>query len=159
MMQVSVSASGELSPWWKRSALATMLFGFAILILLTVKAYDNAPPVPARAVDPSGAVIFTGNDITAGQEVFLKHGLMDNGTIWGHGAYLGPDFSAQYLHNNALDLGDHFARNRLGRGYAEISAEDRASIDAMVAVALKQNRYDPSSGALTLLPGSAQSCG
>ena len=39
------------------------------------------PRSPARAVDPSGAVIFTGNDITAGQEVFLKHGLMDNGTI------------------------------------------------------------------------------
>src|SRR5205085_1939872 len=56
-----------------------------------------------------------------------------------------------------LDLGDDFARKRLGRGYAEISGEDRASIDAMVAVALKQNRYDPSSGTLTLLPGSAQS--
>jgi nitric oxide reductase subunit B len=58
-----------------------MLFGFAILILLTVKAYDNAPPIPARAVDPAGTVVFTGDDITAGQQVFLKHGLMDNGTI------------------------------------------------------------------------------
>ena len=54
MMQVSVSASGELSPWWKRSALATMLFGFAILILLTVKAYDNAPPVPRAGRRPFG---------------------------------------------------------------------------------------------------------
>ena len=31
-------------------------------------------------------------DILAGQEVFLKYGLMDNGTVWRHGVYLGPDF-------------------------------------------------------------------
>jgi len=39
-------------------------------------------------------VVFTADGIIAGQQVFLKHGLMDNGTIWGHGAYLGPDFTA-----------------------------------------------------------------
>jgi nitric oxide reductase subunit B len=134
-----------------------MLFGFAILILLTVKAYDSAPPIPGRVIDPSGTVLFTAADITAGQEVFLKHGLMDNGTIWGHGAYLGPDFSAQYLHNLALDLGDDLAHQRLGRGYAELSAVDRSGIDAMVALGLKENRFDPSTDSLTLSPGAAAS--
>jgi nitric oxide reductase subunit B len=89
-------AEGTLSPWWRRAAIATMAIGFAVLILLTAKAYQNAPPVPGRAVDPSGKVVFTSAEIALGQQVFLKHGLMDNGTVWGHGAYLGPDFSAQH---------------------------------------------------------------
>jgi len=46
---------------------------------------------------PTGETLFSGADIRGGQEVFLKYGLMENGTIWGHGAYLGPDFSAEYL--------------------------------------------------------------
>ena len=67
-----------------------MIFGFAVLILMSLRAYQNAPPIPAKAVAPGGEVVFTAEDVAAGQEVFLKYGLMDNGTIWGHGAYLGP---------------------------------------------------------------------
>jgi len=88
----------SLSSWWKVAALGTMAAGFAVLILLTVKAYENAPPLPDKFVDPTGAVVFTADDVIAGQQVFLKHGLMDNGTIWDHGGYLGPDFSLQSLH-------------------------------------------------------------
>ena len=158
MTEASATTSAELSAWWKRIAIATMAFGFAILILLTVKAYENAPPIPGRAVDPArGAIIFTRADVIAGQEVFLKHGLMDNGTIWGHGGYLGPDFSAQYLHDRTLDLADHYARERLGRSYADISPEDQAGVRAIVAFALKENRFNPSTDTLTLLPGAAQS--
>jgi nitric oxide reductase subunit B len=29
-------------------------------------------------------VVFTRDDILSGQQVFLKYGLMENGTIWGH---------------------------------------------------------------------------
>jgi nitric oxide reductase subunit B len=100
----------SLSSWWKVAALGTMAAGFAVLILLTVKAYQNAPPIPEKFVDPAGAVVFTADDVIAGQQVFLKYGLMDNGTIWGHGGYLGPDFSVQ-----SLDLADRIARERLSR--------------------------------------------
>src|ERR1700720_4547317 len=88
----------QLSPWWTRAVAFTFVLGFAVLILLTVKAYQNAPPVPGLVVDPAGMTVFTGDDVRRGQDVFLKHGLMDNGTIWGHGGYLGPDFGAAVLH-------------------------------------------------------------
>ena len=100
----------SLSSWWRIAALATMAGGFAVLILLTAKAYQNAPPIPDKFADPAGGVVFTADDVIAGQQVFLKHGLMDNGTIWGHGGYLGPDFSAQSLHILALNLADRIAR-------------------------------------------------
>lgn len=59
--------------------------------------YDNAPPIPARVINESGATVFTCDDVLRGQEVFLKYGLMEHGTLWGHGAYLGPDYTAEYL--------------------------------------------------------------
>jgi nitric oxide reductase subunit B len=74
----------------------TLIFGFAMLILLTFTAYRNAPPGPSRVGDTSGAVVFTGDDIRSGQSVFLEY---DKGTIWGHGGYLGPDFGATVLHD------------------------------------------------------------
>src|SRR5580698_1442263 len=94
----------QLSPWWRRRLILLMVSGFSVLGYLAGRTYRDAPPVAARVVDPAGATLFTGQDIMAGQQIFLSHGLMENGTIWGHGAYLGPDFSAEYLHTMALDV-------------------------------------------------------
>src|SRR5215470_4245496 len=146
----------SLSSWWKVAAVVTMAAGFAVLILLTVKAYQNAPPIPDKSVDPAGAAVFTADDVIAGQQVFLKHGLMDNGTIWGHGGYLGPDFSAQSLHILALDLADRIARARLNRGYPGLTPEEKSAVDGAVALDLKANRYDPASRTLVLPAGAAQ---
>jgi nitric oxide reductase subunit B len=153
----SAAVRSSLSPWWKVSAITAMVLGFAVLILLTVKAYQNAPPIPAQVVDPAGAILFTSDDVAAGQQVFLKHGLMDNGTIWGHGGYLGPDFSAQYLHDWALDVADHLAHERFSHSDAELTPEQQATIDGAVAAELKQNRYDPATGVLTLTASGADS--
>src|SRR6185295_2547177 len=116
------SHATALSPWWRHSAILVMIVGFTILSIVTVETYDNAPPIAARAVDGAGRTIFTRDDVLRGQEVFLKYGLMEHGTLWGHGAYLGPDYTAEYLHRLAEICGDAEAR-----------------------VALKQNLYDPSS--------------
>jgi nitric oxide reductase subunit B len=121
----------RLSPWWRHSVILVLIFGFTVLITLAVRSYKDAPPIPETVRSPSGEVLFTGNDIKTGQQVFLKYGLMENGTIWGHGAYLGPDFSAEYLHTLTLD----------GAGPA----------------VLKQNRYDPRTGVLSFSAVEASS--
>ena len=69
-----------------------------------------------------------------GQAVFLRYGLHDNGSVWGHGAYLGPDFSADYLHQVAL------ATRRLNPDM---------TMDEINALA-KANRYDASTGVLVM---------
>src|SRR5450759_945392 len=98
----------ELSHRWRYGVVCVALTGLAVLIWIAVNTYTGGvgTPIPARVVDPNGRTVFTGEDIIAGQQVFQKHGLMENGTIWGHGAYLGPDFSAAYLHQLALDTKD-----------------------------------------------------
>jgi nitric oxide reductase subunit B len=145
-----------LSPWWARTVALTFVFGFGVLILLTFKAYQNAPPIPDRTVVTSGQVVFTGDDVRSGQGIFLKYGLMDNGTIWGHGGYLGPDFGATVLHHWALDLAGRTAQTRFSKSYEVLSNDERAAVDGEVASLLKTNRYDPGTHTLTLLPAGAE---
>jgi nitric oxide reductase subunit B len=58
-----------------------MIGGFSVLTFVTVLTYSNAPPIPERAVDEAGNVVFTGADMQEGQEVFFKYGLMEHGTL------------------------------------------------------------------------------
>jgi nitric oxide reductase subunit B len=85
MQQRSEAIQQPLSRWWRHGTLLVMIFGFAVLTVVTVQTYSNAPPIPRQVVDPAGAVLFTGDEIERGQEVFLKHALMEHGTLWGHG--------------------------------------------------------------------------
>lgn len=146
----TIGGEEKLSPWWRRSVILTLLLGFSILIWMTSKVYKDAPPIPGKVVSQSGETIFTGDDVRSGQQVFLKYGLMENGSLWGHGAYLGPDFSAQYLHALADDAREFLAKQRYQRPFSELSETERVAVKAEVTALLKQNRYDPASDQLTL---------
>ncbi len=137
-----------LSPWWRNAAILVMIFGFSILIFMTVRTYQSAPPIADRVVDASGATVYTGDDVRRGQEVFFKYALMEHGTLWGHGAYLGPDYSAEYLHREMEISRDATARAHFGKAFAELSTVERATVGAEVEADLKANRYDATSGQL-----------
>ena len=95
-----------ISSLWLQVAILTFLAGFAALLYLAYRIHAEPPPIPERVVAEDGSTLFTGDDIMAGQHVFQKYGLMQYGTIFGHGAYLGPDFTAQYLHEAANAMVD-----------------------------------------------------
>ncbi|MGZ8694097.1 MAG: hypothetical protein ACXWYS_01525 [Gaiellaceae bacterium] len=80
-----------VSKWWVQTALLVFLCGFFVLGLLVYRTYTSDPPIPVRAVvGPTNLPIFTGDDVREGQNLFLRNGLMEYGSIFGHGAYLGP---------------------------------------------------------------------
>jgi nitric oxide reductase subunit B len=119
-----------------------MVLGFTGLITITTLAYRNAPPIPAQVVDGQGAALFSGDDIRDGQMVFLRYGLMDNGSIWGHGAYLGPDYAAEALHRMGEDTAEALAQQQYQQSLAALTVSQQAAVHAETAVALKTNRYD-----------------
>ena len=90
-----------LSKGWMQAVVIVVLVGFTVLGLLAYRTYQAKPPIPARVVDPQGRVLYTGADISHGQKVFLNHGLMEYGSAFGHGAYLGPDYTADYLRRSS----------------------------------------------------------
>jgi len=146
----------KLSPWWLRTVLLVMVFGFVVLLLITRLAYQNAPPIPNETVAPDGKVLFTGDDVRAGQAIFLKYGLMDNGTIWGHGAYLGPDFSANALNRMGQQVRDMIAQLEYQKSWNDLEVLQQAGVRAKATVMLKTNRYDEASGKLQLTYGQAK---
>ena len=75
---------------WIQAVVLVSIFGFTVLGFMAARTYQADPPIPDRVVSASGEVLFTGEDVRGGQEVFLRNGLMQFGSIFGHGAYLGP---------------------------------------------------------------------
>jgi nitric oxide reductase subunit B len=149
----------KLSPWWRNAVILILVLGFLALIWVAARSYEDAPPIPEKVVSTPGITLFTRADILAGQQVFLKHGLMENGTIWGHGGYLGPDFSATYLHGLAVDAAEFIANENFKRSISQLTAIERAAVNAEASGLLKQNRYRPDSKTLSFTPAEEASYG
>lgn len=125
-----------ISNGWIQAAGIVLIIGFLIMGILAYYTYTDEPPIPQEVENSKGAVLFTRADILAGQQIFLGDGLMEYGSIFGHGAYLGPDFTAQYLHLAALASIDFYGGPDSG------AARMRTLQD------FKANRYDPATGIL-----------
>ncbi|MDD4969468.1 MAG: cbb3-type cytochrome c oxidase subunit I [Paludibacter sp.] len=134
----------KLSPWWRRGLVIILLLEFATLIWVTTGSYyrNSKPPIPEKVTDSTGLVVFNKMDIEGGQQVFLKKALMNNGSIWGHGAYLGPDFSAQYLHSLAVEVRNSLALQKFNKDYASLNKEQQESLVSLTHDFLTLNRYN-----------------
>ena len=77
---------------------------FAVLGYYGWEIYRQAPPLPKRVVTTDGDVVFSGEQIKDGQNVWQSMGGQEVGSVWGHGAYVAPDWSADWLHREAMWL-------------------------------------------------------
>ena len=123
---------------------------FAVLGWFGREIYRQAPPIPDRVVTTEGRVLFTGNDILDGQNVWQSTGGQELGTVWGHGAYVAPDWSADWLHREAVYIRDQWAREDFGREFDALGLEDQAALEARLQDRLRVNTYDPQTGDLVV---------
>ncbi len=128
-----------------------LIFGSIIVALIgyfyTTK---DLPPYPGKVVSEGGELLTTAEEIYKGQAVWQKYGLMDLGSVWGHGTYRGPDFTAQALHNMGQVMRETMARERWGISYESLDVERKGAIDSVVIKQIKTNRYDKVTDTLTL---------
>lgn len=113
---------------------------------------DNAPPIPSAVVTTDGAVLLTGNDITSGQGVWQSIGGQEVGSIWGHGAYVAPDWSADWLHREAVYILDRWAKESGAASYQALPAEQQAAMRARLARVMRTNTFDAASSRVTIDP-------
>ena len=130
--------------------IAVMTISFAVLIYYGVEIYREAPPIPDKVVTTDGSIIFIGQDIKDGQNVWQSMGGQEMGTIWGHGAYQAPDWSADWLHKEALFILNKLALKTAGKPYNELTDEIKASLKITLQRELRKNTYDPQSKTLTI---------
>jgi nitric oxide reductase subunit B len=145
---------------------AVLLFvvvaAFSVLIFGGAQIARHKPPIPTRAVAPSGETVFTAADVQAGQRQYLSRGGQQTGSVWGHGAYLAPDWSADALHRTGLAAAG-IARGLPPAAAGAFSQEElealpageRGRVEAEVRAELRPNRYDAATGTLALSPGQA----
>jgi len=121
---------------------ATALLGFSILLLGGWSIYESKAPIPGSVQTEDGQALFGREQILGGQAVYQKYGLMDWGSVLGHGTYYGPDFTAELLHRRVELLRDGFGAERYGRAYAELDQMQQDGLAAQVQREIKRNRYD-----------------
>lgn len=140
--------------------LFALVAAFTVLIFGGAQIYSHKPPIPARVVDSTGAVVFTAADVEHGQRTYLARGGQHMGSIWGHGAYLAPDWSADAVHRIGLSTAALLVGMPEVAGFDEAALEalepgERGRVEALVAAELHTNRYDAATDTLTLSAGQA----
>jgi nitric oxide reductase subunit B len=130
---------------------ALLIASFSVLLWSGGQIFRAAPPMPEKVVTQDGHVVYTRADIEEGRQVWQSIGGMQLGSIWGHGSYVAPDWSADWLHREAMGVLDLWARRDHDAGnYAELSAEEQAGLRGRLQSMMRANTYDPATQTITL---------
>jgi nitric oxide reductase subunit B len=129
---------------------AVLVLSFLTLGYFGSEIYRQAPPIPKRVVTADGAVLFTSQQIKDGQNVWQSIGGQEVGSIWGHGAYVAPDWSADWLHREAVWLLDRYAQQGGAKDYASANVETKAALRERLKGEIRSNRYDRATGDLVV---------
>ena len=126
------------------------LISFSVLLFFGHEIYREKPPIPEKVMTESGTMLFTAQEIKDGQNVWQSIGGQQVGTVWGHGAYVAPDWSADWLHKETVFLLDKWSLTDFGSLFDNLDPERQAMLKVRLQKALRANTYDSSTGILTV---------
>ena len=129
---------------------------FAALGWVGREIYLEKPPIPTQVRTTEGTVLFTKQHVQLGQQAWLSAGGQQLGTVWGHGSYLAPDWSADWLHREALALQELIAERNHGGKYAALGLAEKAAVDILVKTEMRANTYDAATDTLSVSPLRAE---
>ncbi len=123
------------------SFILVMTISFTVLIYYGREIYRQAPPIPDKVMTADGTLLFTGQDIKDGQNVWQSVGGQEIGTVWGHGAYQAPDWSADWLHKEAVFMLDKLAFQADSQPYDKVSPQRKAALKIRLQEDIRINSY------------------
>jgi nitric oxide reductase subunit B len=134
---------------------AVLVVSFSVLCWIGTRIYESVPPIPDQ-VKSGGDVVIGPGQIQAGQNVWQSLGGMELGSVWGHGSYVAPDWTADWLHREAMFILDRWANDDFGASYDKLNEEHHAQLIGRLTRLFRTNRYDPATGTITIDPLRAQ---
>jgi len=123
---------------------------FAVLGWVGTEIYLSAPPIPKQVVSQNGDVLFSEGQVQLGQEAWLAAGGQQLGSVWGHGSYVAPDWSADWLHREAVTLRDLWAHQTYDLSFDQLEATKQAELNARLKTEMRRNSYDAATGTIVL---------
>jgi len=133
-----------------------VLASFLVLIYYGVDLYHKAPPVPAQVKTTDGKLLFTSQDIKDGQNVWQSIGGQAIGTVWGHGSYVAPDWTADWLHRESSYMLEKLSQQKFGASYDKITPDQQTQLQKLLQLEIRKNTYDETSEAITVTPLRAE---
>ncbi|HEX5063038.1 MAG TPA: cbb3-type cytochrome c oxidase subunit I, partial [Kofleriaceae bacterium] len=127
-----------------------LILSFAVLGWVGGRIYQEAPPLPDRVVTTDGRTVFDRTDIQVGQDVWRSLGGMELGSIWGHGSYVAPDWTADWLHRELRLVLDEAALRATQVPYVALPAPQQAALREMLRREYRTNTYDPATKQITV---------
>ena len=119
-----------------------MIISFAILGYYGGRIFQVMPPIPDRVVTEDGTELFTAQDIKDGQNVWQSIGGQEVGSIWGHGAYVAPDWNADWLHREAIYILNKWGNAEFGFNFDDLNEEQQAQLKARLKKEFRTNTYN-----------------
>src|ERR1044072_1725674 len=144
MKNAEVNSPPNYKRLWTALSLV-ILVSLGVLSYYGWELYQVAPPVPKRVVGPNAQIVFSEAQIKDGQNVWQSIGGQEVGSVWGHGAYVAPDWSADWLHREAVWILNRWANTEFKKSYAELDDPARASLRAKLKKEIRTNTYDAKS--------------
>ena len=127
-----------------------ILVSFGILSWVGSRIYQEVPPIPSKVVSENGEVIFTQDDIQTGQNVWQAMGGMECGSVWGHGSYVAPDWTADWLHRELMFVLNDYANKNYSKNYEELTDENKASLKAKVLDLYRKSNLNEETNLITI---------
>ncbi|MFD0827846.1 nitric-oxide reductase large subunit [Neobacillus sp. M.A.Huq-85] len=139
----------------KSVLITVILVSFTVLLCGGYWIFKEQAPRPLEVTNQKGDVLFTKATIMGGQAVWQKYGLMDYGTVLGHGSYMGPDYTAESLKIYTEGMQDFKANEQYGKKFSSLSVDEKSAIKNAVIKEMRKNRYDSSKESLNLTDAQA----
>ncbi len=135
---------------------AVLVLSFSILGWVGSRIYQEAPPLPDQVVTTDGKVVIPRGDIGFGQNVWQAMGGMEVGSIWGHGSYVAPDWTADWLHRECVFILNDWAGATYRKDFDQIEPEQQAQLQKRLELLMRTNTFDPATQTLTVDPVRAR---
>jgi nitric oxide reductase subunit B len=126
------------------------LLSFGVLGWVGTEIYLTAPPIPNQVISTSGEAVFTEGQVQQGQQAWQSAGGQQLGSVWGHGSYVAPDWSADWLHREALALRNIWAERDYKKSFENLSLGQQGEINGLLKNEMRSNTYDARTGNITL---------
>lgn len=135
---------------------AVVIVSFIVLGWAGFQIYQQKPPIPDRVITTDGREIIPAGAILEGQHVWQSLGGMEIGSIWGHGSYVAPDWTADWLHRECVYILNEWSTADFQTDFDRLDMERQAQLKARLKRMMRTNTYDKAAGTIVLDPVRAR---